>query len=636
MHIDSALIKLFNAIIPAGEAIEPREVNRFALQAGYLVEPTACTSHTLDTIKDFQVNYNSTFYKSFEEVCSHTRLELLCDQMLHYLTTYGTAFTGPVFTKNPSPAAMLYKELTLIRAVSADEMFGLCMSAIKSGAAMKPEAVETVCAFIAEHLNLNPDKAPLDIASIPNREARAALYVLTGTQPTDPIEFLRTIVYAATGKALLINSADSLREISEGIGKNTSCLNILGKQLDKERLEGLASIFFRFKHIFIAIKEGCRALSSNTSGAEREKSLAAASLINHLRRLAPRFKRPFKKDILSDVMKSGASPTEIRAAVASEASTYRLIRILGYLRMKSHRPEASLYVIRNGRTFVKKNKSDKTEPADLEGVMSIVENEIIGRLNVRGKTVRFPERLELAAPTSGKSFIGNIPFLSSYRLGSENFIGVYWRNEWGAHDFDLSAVFADADIKIGWDSDFTAEDTSVIFSGDMTDANPQASEILFFRQNTPDCFIYVNRYYGNPGAAFRLFFGNGKPVMASDTNKPFQGSIFAVEAMDVRVEADATSTSAEQLVGYVEDGEFRFMTLGIGRKAASRRSTDYPLREALASRVRSAVSLKHLLLKAGAIEISDPGAYADIDLGERKLSITSITELFAPTSALKE
>ncbi len=632
MNIDSALIKLFNAIVPEGEAIEPRDVNRIAMQAGYLVEPAACTSHTLEAIKDFPVNYNSTFYKSFEEVSSHTRIELLCDQMLHYLTTYGTAFTAPAFTKNPSPAAMLYKELRVIRAVSDEDMAGMCLSALESGVAMKSEDVEAVCAFIVRHFNGSSDTAPLDIAAIPNREARAVLYILAGTRPTDPVEFLRTIVYAATGKAMLINSPETLGEIAEGISKKPSSLSFLGEPLDAPALESLAGIFFRFRHIFIAIKDGYRKLAAATDGQEREKALAAVSLINYLRRLAPRFKRPFKKDILSDITGSGASLGEIREAIASEPSAFRLIRILGYLKMKGGRPEAALYLIRNGRTFVKKNKPESFGPTAVEDLIPIVEDEIIRRLNVRGKTVRFPEHIDLAAPTSGKSFVGNIPFMSSCILGDENFIGVYWRNEWGARDFDLSAVFADADIKIGWNSDFKSADESVIFSGDMTNADPEASEILFFRKHTPDCFIYVNRYFGNPGAAFRLFIGRGKPEMGS-ADTPLRGNAFAVNAMDVRVEADATSNSAEQLVGYVQDGVFRFLTLGIGHRAASVRSTDYPLREALASRTHSAVSLKSLLLKAGAIELTDPAADADIDLGERKISATSITELFAPDGA---
>ena len=39
------------------------------------------------------MQYNSTFYKTWNDVTSKSRLHLLVDQLVHYMTTYGTDFT---------------------------------------------------------------------------------------------------------------------------------------------------------------------------------------------------------------------------------------------------------------------------------------------------------------------------------------------------------------------------------------------------------------------------------------------------------------------------------------------------------------------------------------------------------------
>ncbi|MDE6276639.1 MAG: hypothetical protein K2M06_00865, partial [Muribaculaceae bacterium] len=219
---------------------------------------------------------------------------------------------------------------------------------------------------------------------------------------------------------------------------------------------------------------------------------------------------------------------------------------------------------------------------------------------------------------------------SSIGMGRSSFVGVYWRNEWGAHDFDLSGVFPYEDIRIGWNAGYTTSDERVVYSGDMTDAKPEASEILYFRNGAPDGFIFVNRFNGDEGASYRLFFGAGEPEEKADhmVVSSHRGKEFGVSEMDIRVEADMTSDVREQLVGYISGERFYFMSLGIGRGAVSHKAHEYPLHEALEARRMCAVNLRKLLLDAGAIECAKEAADVEIDLSEHALTRTSLSDLF--------
>jgi len=116
-----------------------------------------------------------------------------------------------------------------------------------------------------------------------------------------------------------------------------------------------------------------------------------------------------------------------------------------------------------------------------------------------------PNLIELAIPTSEKNFIGDIPYGSFINLEKDFNFGIYWRNEWGANDLDLHAVNLNGD-HIGWNSKFYTND--VVFSGDMTDADPEAVEVFSFRNNCPDMVIKVNIYHGSLDSKFQVIYAD--------------------------------------------------------------------------------------------------------------------------------
>ena len=135
----------------------------------------------------------------------------------------------------------------------------------------------------------------------------------------------------------------------------------------------------------------------------------------------------------------------------------------------------------------------------MQVLQKVLYDELVNRMRTKACAVKLPKELKLVCPTSEKSFIGNIPFGSYFDMTNHNMIGIYWREEWGTRDFDLSLLDYNG-YKIGWDGDFYLN--NVVYSGDMTMANPEASEVIYIKSDCPDGMIKVNRYSGSANSKY--------------------------------------------------------------------------------------------------------------------------------------
>ena len=93
-------LKLFNAVI-SKESSE----QLFVSEDGYIIEPYAlwAKDRIIDYYKKESLNgndLNKTFHKSWEKIKNSTRIELVIEQILHYLSTYGTNFQGEIYIPN--------------------------------------------------------------------------------------------------------------------------------------------------------------------------------------------------------------------------------------------------------------------------------------------------------------------------------------------------------------------------------------------------------------------------------------------------------------------------------------------------------------------------------------------------------
>ena len=90
-------IKLFNKSLVSKNSVSFNNVNALATKLGYIVHPDVCNSEVYEWLKSQDCDYNSTFYKNWNDVTSKSRFQLFLDQIMHYASTYGTDFTGEVY-----------------------------------------------------------------------------------------------------------------------------------------------------------------------------------------------------------------------------------------------------------------------------------------------------------------------------------------------------------------------------------------------------------------------------------------------------------------------------------------------------------------------------------------------------------
>ena len=193
----------------------------------------------------------------------------------------------------------------------------------------------------------------------------------------------------------------------------------------------------------------------------------------------------------------------------SDASIFQKERWLQAVRKRLHNGASyNCYNIRNGKSYFTINNNDFR---DQEEILNTYKNLIyISMINqikekVKGKNVIMPNGIEFVVPTSGKNFVNHIPLNSYMNIHNQEnaVIGITWKSKDGAHDLDLAYLNIDGD-KIGWNGSFT-DDKGMVFSGDMTSANPEASEIFYCPNGIKDGVFSVNNYCGNPKSDYHFF-----------------------------------------------------------------------------------------------------------------------------------
>lgn len=586
------LVKLFKVTVDGtGRAVESGKLNQLAMMRGYIVEPNACTTIVESFIKDLDCNINSTFYKTFEEVTSKTRFELFIDQVFHYMTTYGTDFSmgnGYVPNENPENAEYisLLRDYTVIKSVTDAVMFEKCINMLRSGIAMKQSTLLPICKFVCNYYEDHPEefKDGFCIDLVFNKEAVTLICDWLNIAPNRKFDLFRYIIYKTTGLTTIIKNRELINRIK------TSSNQFDFTILTDAQINSLASIFYRFKPLFLAFKK--QQINWRTVDAS-----ANAPIINKIRRRAVKYHTPFEAPIESTIL-SKVYDRDKLMTIAAGMNIYQVVRLCNTcVERLSRVNEASMYLVRNGRMFIKDSTNDYTgmKKYYME-VYDVFYDELCCRLMENACYVKFNKGINLAVPTSEKNFVGDIPFGSFINIADHAMIGIYWRNEWGTRDFDLSMTDIKGN-KIGWNSAYYNNDNSVVYSGDMTSADPEATEILYYKKTGPQGFININRYSGNDGSKYKLFVAN------EGVNTTIRKN-YMVDPTKITFDAMCVSDTTQQVIGLVNSNCFMIMNVGNGYGQVSRRfGNEQKAFDALSLKAASHILLNHLLRDAGYIDI---------------------------------
>ena len=650
-------IRLFKAVpITTRRKKNDKDLLRKTIRRGYIFAPEVVYNYSNydELIEAVESVYgitaeklNNSFHKSWLKIKGTDIEQLVVEQIAHYLTTYGKEQPKDYLIEKEEQWGVEHlaekiieledfesdrirdeeyvyipKEkleipdvdldeirLVVIKGYTAKELKTKLLDLLRSGIALSDDTMADVV-DVAAFLKLGEK----DVENIKNKEVKAALYDYLNIVPENPIEFLRYVIYKATGKTLLIKSPAAIDEIREKA--DASIVKLFNNYKKTHGLEKLAEAFYRFKPIFLAFRT-----------QERLKPI-----INKTRKLAVKHHKPLPEDYLNAVTAKVKQNKRIDRdkleAELERANVFRKIRLAYALKFRTKDVESILYRIRNGKGYATDFSFERKNSA--KRILGIVLNSVVGDIakNVRGKKIYILDHINYSLPATEKQFTGNFPSGTYVSVPKDMIFGISWQNV-GRHvvDLDLS-VISPTKGKIGWDSSYRADGGSILFSGDITDARgPDGATELFYvkSQKKEALILYVNYY--NFDEEIEVPF---KIIVAQEQVSNWRKN-YMVDPNNLVAVSNSKINQKEKILGLmvatIEGCRFYFTEAYVGNSITSSNSfIAEHSRKYLFDFYENAIGLKDILIKAGA-KIVDEKDKGDIDLSPEALEKDSILDL---------
>lgn len=567
-------LRLFGKAIATKTNVNFSKVNEVAVKLGYLVHPDLCNTEVLKWLNSKECDINTTFYKSWNDIIRKNRFELLIDQLLHYASTYGTEYTGEVYLPSGSVSVPDFTKFKIISPITEDELISRCEKMLFSGIALKQETIEDLLSV------LNGLDHEIKIENVRNKEAKMFLYKKCEFLPTDATEMVRYLVYLATEKTLLIKDKATIEKIK------SSKISVVN-EIQAFGLAELSEVFYRFKPLFLAFKQGKN-----------------SHIINRLRKLAVKNHRPSHKGYFETIL-SNQKAVMLLPEKLKTLNNFKKTLLLQTILIRLKQLSIRAFGIRNQKLYIKQ-ETINSNATYLKFVFDIIYQSLIESLSANACNINLPEGVNITLPTSEKSFIGNYPLGTSFDFSdADNIVGINWKGVDGAHDLDLSLVDVDG-RKYGWNAAYKNSNNSIVYSGDMTSANPEATELFYTRKGFNPSIVKINLYNGETNAKFRFFIAKEK-ISTIERN-------YMVNPDSVIVNVDCIMDSEEKQLGVITDNRFilaHFRT-GKGKVSGVDSVTNLYTKYALET-LDCYLSLEKVLIDAGfTITKNNP----DIDLAD--------------------
>lgn len=630
-------LRLFKAvqIIPfMDNKVDFARVMRQTLPHGFIFAPDVLQKSSEDIsmlIKEVRSLYgrnsqelNQGFHKSFEKVRTATRQQLVYEQVLHYLTTYGSMRAGfydsemvyiPYEDLNV-PELTTNIPLVVIHGLTYHEITQKLLQLLQSGIALAEQTVQD-CLVVAKYVKL----LRADVETIKNREVKIALYDHFGYVPSDPVEFLRYVVYVATQETLLIKN----RKLITALNQSTKILDTYFDTYAKTTgLSKLGQIFYRYKPIFLAMR---------TTPKMRKT-------INQIRRLAVTNHVPMPVDYLNSITAQLTTGVDMKKFLQAlnGATTFRKIRLAYALKFRTTGSQSIVYRVRNGKSWA----TSLTIPSRtkyVENLYNVVVQSICDDLkkNVENKTIYIPAGVNYGVPATEKQFTGNIPVGTYVETTDDLVCGVYWKNGDQHTDLDLSLLSIDG--KIGWDRHYRDDHNGIYFSGDMTDATHGASEVFHVSNKANGTWLMMVTYYNHSSysaseAPFRTFVGqeNKNNLIRKYLINPNNLLAYSESEVGSKQKTLGILTATNKGYGLQSSlpGNLRFYfaeTMLDASRTSSVNGVTEHVREYFEKYYTNSLNLNDLLSAAGAIFVDNPED-AEINLSMEALDKLSIITLF--------
>ena len=452
--------------------------------------------------------------------------------------------------------------------------------------------------------------APDYLSDIANHELLARLYTHYDLAPTEPVDYLRYLIYRTTDDTLLIKNEVMIDKIKNLDPVKAGLLD----ELIAKAPDNLASIFYRFKPIFLAL----RSVSNNKT------------FFNRLRKQAVKRHQPILPDYLGSVtqqlLQERLVLSELKART-DQASIFRVIRLAYALDYRLQGNQSIVYPVRNGTGWASEFNWPQSLHRETLSALEVVVQSICNKIkhNVDGRKIYIPDYVHYALPLSEKQFAGPFPTGSYIDVPRDMVFGIHWLNV-GEQQTDLDLSLVSASKKMGWDAEI--RDGSVMFSGDITDAPaPDGATELFYLRDTEEPQLVLCNYY-NYSAEHPV---EATLIVANDAPAKL-GSNYLIDPNKIVARIPVTISRRQNIVGLVrtsDSNRFYMSNISVGCGITSREDENSRhARNYLSAKFSSStLDLAQIIEKAGGIVSGNSSEQADINLAPETLSQADLLEL---------
>lgn len=617
-----ATLRLFKAVQVEKKLKGKKRASAFGrtVKYGYIFDPSIPLTQAVINAANKVIGLsgeqaNASFHKSWAVVRDTPMETLVVQQIVHYLTTYGFEELGiydsdTVYIPKEEldvPEIKSDLPLVVIHALTREEILEKIIKLGSSGVALMQETLDDLMVIV----RANRYRSSL-VGKIKNREFKSLLYDYYKLAPKDPVEFLRYVITKLTGESLLIKNDRLIEKIKSADGR------VLDSLIYKAPAD-LASIFFRFKPLFLAMKS----ISSDKS------------FFNLLRKRANRMHKPMPEDYLNAVtahIKHKNLSLEKLSDSLEGVNVFRKVRLANALMYRLHHSDFIVYRIRNGRGWADDFKWPSGVNAKTVRAYSTVYDSIASDLAeiVDGKVIYIPPHLHYTVPATEKQFTGNFPTGTSVSVSGDTLVGIHWTNTKRRIDLDLSIIGQSG--KLGWDAGYRSDDLRIVFSGDMTDApRPNgASELFYFNGVIEDTKILMVNFYNYNEDEVEC-----ELLVAQDDLGGFDKH-YVANPNKIMARTKINISKKQNVIGLLAEtaGENRvyFSNVSVGNSITSlMNNVSMRSRSYLIHSVTGALELRPLLIEAGAEVVDEMGDFVEeedfVDLSPEAIDKTTILGL---------
>lgn len=555
---------------------------------------------------------NNPFHATWDKVANADYRQLIVEQALHYLSTYGRESFGlgaaPVVPTEsfqfPDNQPLLVESLTIMRVVDAEVANDIVEHTLTTVAAPhKNDMVfyNTYC----ENTTLLPEK-------VKSNELRTLLYTVKNLYPEDEDEFVRYLLYRSIGSTLVIKNKKTIKTIKNAMkDKKIEFFVLTGFQ--KADLSKLARNFLRLKPIYLAFK-----------------TPVTAPYINKIRRLADIYHKPMS-DLrvanLSNLFYQGENGKAKK--VIEKMSMRELIKVRNFTNMNRIYQGSVIeaYNIRNGKIHLEEGKDRTVGFVGADVMDEVLVQELCNRTNhkLNGKIFFIPSYIDYCAPVSEKQFIGNIPYGTKFSFPNTVSLGIFWEN-YKNERTDLDLHLTTPSNAFGWNGSYRDGERTVLYSGDMTDATNGAAEAFYANYSKLDepYILSANNFTGMPDVPFKFICTESRFEASRQRswNAPSTCPIDISKTLFPPIDLKFKDTNS-QTIGFGHRNTFYFCGGELNSGIIPDRSKYREYMDALYARTSTSMPLRVLLLMAGARVVTESGYEQLTD--EEKARVVDLT-----------